>query len=63
MTEQIDEVLLNKVDNKRFVLFPIIHNDVYKLYKKAVSNNKKGFNREINIILALSKLNLIEKNY
>jgi len=38
MTEQIDEVLLNKVDNKRFVLFPIIHNDVYKLYKKAVSS-------------------------
>ena len=32
-----DEYLLKK-NNNRFVLFPIIHNDIYELYKKAESS-------------------------
>ncbi len=32
-----NEYLLRK-NNKRFVLFPIIHNDIYELYKKAESS-------------------------
>ena len=34
-----DEFLLKK-NSKRFVLFPILHNDMYQLYKKAESYDK-----------------------
>lgn len=33
-----DELLLNKSNNKRFVLFPIEYKDIYDLYKKAESS-------------------------
>ena len=30
-----DNELLLKKNSKRFVLFPVVHNDIYELYKKA----------------------------
>ena len=33
MTQQIEPIL--QVNNQRFVLFPIQHNDVWQMYKKA----------------------------
>ena len=58
-----DEYLLKK-NNNRFVLFPIIHNDIYELYKKAESSfwtaNEIDLAKDMN---DWEKLNINEQHF
>jgi ribonucleoside-diphosphate reductase beta chain len=58
-----DEYLLRK-NNKRFVLFPIIHHDIYELYKRAESSfwtaNEIDLSKDIN---DWEKLTYDEQNF
>jgi ribonucleotide reductase beta subunit family protein with ferritin-like domain len=58
-----DEYLLKKNSN-RFVLFPIVHNDIYELYKKAESSfwtaNEIDLGKDMN---DWEKLNNNEQNF
>ena len=51
LTNDLNEVLLTENSN-RFVLFPIVHNDIYQLYKKAESSfwtaNEIDLSKDIN---------------
>jgi len=58
-----NEILLRK-NNKRFVLFPIVYNDIYELYKRAESSfwtvNEIDLSKDIN---DWEKLNCDEKHF
>ena len=58
-----NEYLLKK-NSKRFVLFPIVHNDIYELYKRAESSfwtaNEIDLSKDIN---DWEKLSYDEQNF